>query len=69
MAQFKFTSYEPGSSFECKLDRGPHRACRSPMMLRRLRLGKHVFKVWAIDIAGNKDKSPAMYKFRVAPGN
>jgi hypothetical protein len=68
MAKFKFTSNEPGSSFECKLDRGPRRPCRSPMTLGRLRLGKHVFKVWAIDTAGNKDKSPVKYKFRVAPG-
>lgn len=69
VAQFKFTSYEPGSSFECKLDRGPYKPCGSPITLRRLWLGKHVFEVWAIDTAGNKDKSPAMYKFRVAPGN
>jgi CSLREA domain-containing protein len=69
MAKFKFISNEPGSSFECKLDRGLRSPCRSPMTLRRLRLGKHVFKVWAIDIAGNKDRSPVKYKFRVDPGN
>jgi CSLREA domain-containing protein len=68
MAKFKFTSNEPGSSFECKLDRGSRRPCRSPVTLRRLWPGKHVFKVWAIDLAGNKDKSPVKYKFRVAPG-
>lgn len=68
-AKFKFTSNEPGSSFECKLDRRPYKPCRSPMTLRRLWLGKHVFKVWAIDIAGNKDESPVKYTFRVAPGN
>ena len=64
-AKFEFTSNEPGSRFECKLDRGPRRPCRSPMTLRRLRLGKHVFKVWAVDASGNKDESPAKMVFRV----
>jgi hypothetical protein len=67
-AKFGFTSNEPGSSFECKVDRQPKRPCRSAMKLRRLRVGKHVFKVWAIDTAGNKDKSPVKYMFRVTPG-
>jgi hypothetical protein len=68
-AKFKFTANEPGSSFECKVDRRPDRPCRSPMTLRRLSLGKHVFKVWAIDTAGNIDKSPVKYTFLVAPRN
>lgn len=68
-AKFKFTSNEPGSSFECKFDRRPGRPCRSPMTLRRLGLGKHVFRVWAVDVSGNEDESPVRYKFRVVPGN
>lgn len=68
-AKFRFTSDEPGSSFECKVDHRPDRPCRSPMTLRRLWFGKHVFKVWATDIAGNKDKSPVKYTFRVAPSS
>jgi CSLREA domain-containing protein len=64
-AKFKFISNKPGSSFECKLDRGPRRPCRSPMTLRRLWLGKHVFKIWAVDVSGNKDESPAKMVFRV----
>lgn len=68
-ATFRFTSNEPGSQFQCQLDWRPVRGCRSPRTFRRLRLGNNEFKVWAIDIAGNKDKSPARYKFRVAPEN
>jgi len=64
-AKFKFTSNEPGSSFECKLDRRPRRPCRSPMTLTRLRPGKHVFRVWATNASGNKDESPAKTVFRV----
>ncbi len=68
-ATFEFTSDEPGSQFQCKLDRRPITACRSPRTFRRLRLGNHEFNVWAIDVAGNKDKSPVRYKFRVAPAD
>lgn len=68
-ATFEFTSNEPGSQFQCKLDRRPVTRCRSPRTFRRLRPGNHEFKAWAIDIAGNKDKSPVKYKFRVAPGD
>jgi CSLREA domain-containing protein len=64
-AKFKFNSTEPGSSFECKLDRKPFKSCRSPKKYKGLKPGKHVFKVRAIDAAGNVDPSPAKKKFRV----
>lgn len=64
-ARFKFTSYEPGAGFECKLDRRPREPCRSPKTYTRLRPGRHLFKVWAIDVSGNKDTSPASWVFRV----
>jgi CSLREA domain-containing protein len=67
-ARFEFTSNEPGSRFECKLDHGKRRPCSSPVTFRRLWRGKHVFEVWAIDALGNKDKSPARSVFRVASG-
>lgn len=68
-AQFRFRLSELNSRFRCKLDQGAMSSCRSPQAFKRLREGKHVFRVWAIDIAGNKDKSPAKYKFRVVLGN
>jgi hypothetical protein len=63
--RFKFVSSEAGSSFQCKLDRKPFRRCRSPKKYKGLKPGKHVFKVRAIDAAGNVDKTPAKRKFRV----
>lgn len=68
-AQFRFRSSEPNSHFRCKLDQGASSSCRSPRAFQRLIEGKHVFRVWAIDIADNKDKSPAKYKFHVVLGN
>jgi CSLREA domain-containing protein len=64
-AKFKFTSTEAGSSFQCKLDRKPFKPCASPKKYKKLKPGKHVFKVRAIDQAGNVDPTPAKRKFTV----
>jgi hypothetical protein len=64
-AKFAFSSTEAGSHFECKLDSGKPKPCRSPKKLKHLKPGRHVFKVWAIDAAGNKDPTPAKRSFRV----
>jgi len=61
---FGFTASEPGSSFRCKLDRKPWRPCRSPRAYL-LRPGRHAFRVYAIDAAGNRDRTPAVFRFRV----
>lgn len=64
-ARFQFSSGEPGGEFRCKLDRRAETSCQSPRVYRRLGVGKHVFRVWAIDAAGNRDSSPARWVFRV----
>lgn len=66
-AKFRFVSSEAGSTFQCKLDKRPFKPCRSPKKYKRLKPGKHVFEVRAIDAAGNKDKTPAKRRFRVLP--
>ena len=63
--KFRFTSSEPDSTFECKLDKKRFKACTSPRKVKRLDEGKHKFKVRAIDPAGNVDPSPAKDKFKV----
>jgi hypothetical protein len=62
---FKFTSTEGKSTFQCKLDKKPFKACGSPKTYKKLKPGKHVFKVRAIDKAGNVDPTPAKRKFTV----
>jgi CSLREA domain-containing protein len=64
-AKFKFSSSEAGSTFQCKLDRKPFKKCASPKKYKKLKPGKHVFKVRAIDKAGNVDPTPAKRKFTV----
>jgi Ca2+-binding RTX toxin-like protein len=59
-----FASNEAGSTFRCRLDRGGFKPCRSPRRYR-VGLGRHVVRVYAIDVAGNRDRSPAVVEFRV----
>lgn len=55
------------SHFECKLDRRPFHSCRSPYRAR-LATGRHTFRVDAIDVAGNRDRTPALLHLRVVGG-
>jgi hypothetical protein len=66
-AKFRFVSSEPGSTFQCKLDARKFKPCLSPKKYKRLKPGRHVFEVRAIDPAGNRDKTPATWRFRVLP--
>lgn len=63
-ARFQFSSSEP-AGFRCKLDARVETDCRSPRAYRWLGVGRHVFRVWAVDSAGNQDASPARWVFRV----
>lgn len=62
---FHFASSEPGSTFQCKVDRHPFKPCRSPFTAQRLDLGRHVFRVRARDESGEPDPSPRAYRFEV----
>jgi hypothetical protein len=62
-ARFKFQSNEAGSSFMCKLDRKPFKVCSSPFK-KKVGVGKHKFRVYAVDAAGNEDATPAKAKFK-----
>jgi hypothetical protein len=62
--KFRFSADEPGSTFECKLDKRPFKPCRSPVK-RTVGTGRHRFKVRAVDAAGNRDPSPAVFSWTV----
>ncbi len=62
---FSFTSNVPGSTFQCSLDNSKFSACTSPKTYSNQSYGIHVFKVRAIDPAGNVDPTPAERTFTV----
>ncbi len=59
-----FASNEAGSSFRCKLDQGAFKPCRSPRAYMA-GPGQHSIRIYAIDAAGNRDRTPAVDNFRV----
>jgi len=60
---FRFTASER-STFVCRIDRRRATPCSSPRAYR-VGLGRHAFRVTATDAAGNSDRSPAVFSFRV----
>jgi hypothetical protein len=66
-AKFSFSSSEANSTFTCKLDGKKPARCRSPKSYKGLKPGRHTFRAWATDAAGNKDPTAAKRTFRV-PG-
>lgn len=69
VASFTYSSNEPGSSFQCKLDGGNFNSCPAAgISYSGLTEGAHVFQVRAIDSSSNVDPSPAGYSFSVVLG-
>lgn len=59
---FRFRSSTSGATFQCKLDGGPFKACRSPFTTKVLSFRRHTLKVRAV-LAGIVDPTPAKIKF------
>ncbi len=64
-ATFNFTSSEAGGGFRCKLDARALAACDPPKTYSGLAPGRHVFRVAAVDSAGNTDASAAVARFAI----
>jgi hypothetical protein len=58
----------PGTTFRCKFDHGPWKACQAPLRLPRLRLKAHTLRVKGVDEAGNEETGGAAWKFKVVRG-
>ncbi len=65
-AKFTFSASRPGTTFSCKLDGKAKAACRSPKTYKKLKPGKHTFKVWA-SAGVLTDATPAKYSWKVLP--
>jgi len=65
-ATFTFSAGVAGATFRCKLDGKAIAPCRSPKAYRKLKPGRHTFKVWAT--AGVlTDPTPAKFSWKVLP--
>jgi hypothetical protein len=62
---FTFHSNDPDAKFFCSIDNGTFFPCATPFTPSPLADGLHVFKVSAVDPAGNADLSPASQTFVV----
>jgi hypothetical protein len=60
-----FSASERRAGFRCKLDRHRWESCSSPVRLTALRVGRHVFRIAARDMAGNVDPTPVVKRFRI----
>jgi hypothetical protein len=58
-ASFEFTSDTADATFQCSIDLGPQAPCTSPASYTDLAVGKHTFRVAAVDQYGAVDPSPA----------
>lgn len=63
-AAFEFASPESGASFVCRIDHDFFSPCSSPATFK-VKAGRHTFEVAAIDVARNRDTSPATASFKV----
>jgi hypothetical protein len=61
---FRFRSEPSGATYQCSLDRGAFKNCRSPLTTKPLKPGPHKFSVRAL-AAGATDPTPAAFRFRV----
>jgi glucose/arabinose dehydrogenase len=65
-ARFEFSSAEPGVGFACQFDERPLRPCGSPRTYRRLKPGRHVFRVYAEAPGEGTVYSPVtVYRWRI----
>lgn len=61
---FRFRSTVKGATFQCKVDKGRWKSCRSGRKLATLKVGKHTLQVRAV-ANGLTDTTPAKKTFRV----
>jgi hypothetical protein len=63
---FGFSSSEPGAGgFQCQIDSSPFVLCNAGSFTRKLKRGKHTFRVRAFDAASTPDPTLATMTFRI----
>jgi len=63
--RFLDSTGQPGTRFFCRVDKKSWFQCTSPIKVKKLKLGRHVFKVKAINAVGATSASPVKRAFKV----
>lgn len=63
--RFDDSTGQPDTRFFCRVDKTRWSACGSPMKLKRLRLGRHVFTVKGVNALGVAGPAPVKRAFKV----
>lgn len=58
---------QEGTRFRCKIDRRAWRGCGSPVRVKKLGRGRHVFAVKGVNALGEWEPAPAKRSFKVVP--
>ncbi len=64
LAKFVFRANLGNATFRCKLDAKPTKPCRSPLTYKKLKPGRHTFKVWAT-VGVLTDPTPAKFTWKI----
>ncbi|HVQ60242.1 MAG TPA: hypothetical protein VMS60_15175 [Solirubrobacterales bacterium] len=68
VVKYLFISDQPGSTFQCAIDKKPFKPCKSPFKLPKLKKLKknkpHVLQVRAVNAQGIIDPTPAVLKWK-----
>jgi hypothetical protein len=56
---------QPGTSFFCRVDKHPWKGCTSPTKVKKLKFGRHVFAVKAVNAVGTPAPRPLKRAFKV----
>jgi glucose/arabinose dehydrogenase len=69
VARFEFGSTTAGAGFACRLDGARAASCRSPRVYRKLKPGRHVFRVFAEATGdGSLPSTAVVFRWRVVEG-
>jgi hypothetical protein len=63
--RFADVTGQPGTKFRCRIDHGRWSGCGSPTKLKRISLGRHVFRVKGINAVGVWSERAASRSFKV----
>ncbi len=63
--RFADASGQPGTRFICRLDRRKWRGCASPVRLKHVGRGRHVFRVKAVNAVGAWEARPTRRRFKL----